>query len=84
MYKRQVPASDLEEATLSLAKRLAEGPPIAYRYMKENLNRAAMGADIMECLDLEATHHVHTGLSEDHKGAAKAFVEKQKPVFTGQ
>ena len=77
-------ASDLEQATLSLAKRLAEGPPIAYRYMKENLNRAAMGADVMECLDLEATHHVHTGLSEDHKGAAKAFVEKQQPVFTGQ
>lgn len=79
-----VPAANLEAATLALAKRLASGPPIAYRYMKENFNRAAMGADVIECLDLEATHHVHTGLSQDHKNAAKAFVEKSKPVFTGE
>lgn len=79
-----VPAAELEVATLALAKRLAAGPPIAYRYMKENFNRAAMGGDVMECLDLEATHHVHTGLSQDHKNAAKAFVEKQQPVFNGE
>ena len=30
-----------------------------------------------DCLDLEATHHVHTGLTEDHREAAKAFVEKR-------
>jgi len=79
-----VPAAELQDATLALAKRLASGPPIAYRYMKENFNRAAMGADVIECLDLEATHHVHTGLSQDHKNAAKAFVEKSKPVFVGE
>jgi len=79
-----VPVGELEAATLALAKRLASGPPIAYRYMKENFNRAAMGGDVIDCLDLEATHHVHTGLSQDHKNAAKAFVEKSKPVFTGE
>jgi len=79
-----VPAAELEEATLALARRLASGPPAAYRYMKENFNRAAMGADVIECLDLEATHHVHTGLTEDHRGAAKAFVEKRDPVFNGR
>ena len=52
--------------------------------MKENFNRAAMGGDVMECLDLEATHHVHTGLTEDHREAAKAFVEKREPVFNGR
>ncbi len=79
-----VPAEELESATLALARRLAGGPPVAYRYMKENINRAAMGAEVLECLDLEATHHVHTGLTEDHKGAARAFVEKRSPVFTGR
>ncbi len=79
-----VPADTLEHATLELAQRLASGPPIAYRYMKENFNRVAQGADAIECLDLEATHHVHSGLSEDHKNAAKAFVEKTTPVFTGR
>ena len=79
-----VPAEELEEATLALAKRLASGPPAAYRYMKENFNRAAMGGDVLECLDLEATHHVHTGLTEDHREAAKALVEKRAPVFNGR
>jgi 2-(1,2-epoxy-1,2-dihydrophenyl)acetyl-CoA isomerase len=51
--------------------------------MKENLNRA-MAGDWDDCLDLEATHHVHTGRTADHKEAAKAFVEKREPVFTGR
>lgn len=78
------PAQTLEEETMALARRLADGPPIAYRYMKENFNRATMGADVIECLDLEATHHVHAGLSEDHHAAAQAFVEKKAPVFNGR
>lgn len=79
-----VPMAELEAATMTLARRLASGPPVAYRYMKENFNRAAMGADVTECLDLEATHHVHAGLTEDHREAAKAFVEKREPVFKGR
>ena len=79
-----VPADQLEAETQALARRLASGPPVAYRYMKENFNRAAMGADVIECLDLEATHHVHAGLTEDHRNAARAFVEKKQPVFAGR
>ena len=78
------PAYQLEQQTIALARRLAAGPPVAYRYMKENLNRAAMGSDVIECLDLEATHHVHAGLTEDHRNAAQAFVEKREPVFNGR
>lgn len=78
-----VPAAQLEAKTMELAKRLASGPTVAYRYMKENLNRA-LGGDIDDCLDLEATHHIHTGLTQDHKEAAKAFVEKREPVFKGR
>ncbi len=79
-----VPAAALEEETRKLALRLASGPTIAYRYMKENINRAAAGADAFDCMDLEATHHVHTGLTEDHREAARAFVEKRPPVFKGR
>jgi len=78
-----VPEAALEEKTLELALRLASGPSVAYRYMKENLNRA-VGGEMGECLDLEATHHVHTGLTEDHKSAVKAFVEKRTPEFKGR
>jgi 2-(1,2-epoxy-1,2-dihydrophenyl)acetyl-CoA isomerase len=78
------PAAELEQQTMALAQRLAAGPPVAYRYMKENLNRAATGADAIECMDLEVTHHVHAGLTEDHREAAQAFVEKREPKFNGR
>jgi 2-(1,2-epoxy-1,2-dihydrophenyl)acetyl-CoA isomerase len=72
----------LPEEAASIAGRLATGPTIAYRYMKENLNRAINGG-VDECLDLEATHHVHCTYTADHREAARAFVEKRKPVFAG-
>jgi 2-(1,2-epoxy-1,2-dihydrophenyl)acetyl-CoA isomerase len=78
------PAAELEERTMALARRLASGPPVAYRYMKENLNRAALGGDVIECMDLEVTHHTHAGLTEDHRNAAQAFVDKREPVFKGR
>lgn len=74
---------DLAAKTREIAARLAAGPTVAYRYMKENLNRA-MAGDVDDCLDLEATHHVHCGQTQDHREATKAFVEKREPVFTGR
>jgi 2-(1,2-epoxy-1,2-dihydrophenyl)acetyl-CoA isomerase len=77
------PVADFEAEVMARARRLAEGPSIAYRYMKENLNRAVAG-ELGECMDLEATHHVHTGLTEDHREAAQAFVDKREPRFHGR
>jgi 2-(1,2-epoxy-1,2-dihydrophenyl)acetyl-CoA isomerase len=77
------PRADFEREVMARARRLAEGPSIAYRYMKENLNRAVTGG-LGDCMDLEATHHVHTGLTEDHREAARAFVEKREPRFHGR
>lgn len=79
-----VPDDALEKETLALAQRLAHGPSVAHRYIKENINRALEGAGLGECLDLEATHHVHASYTQDHKNAVKAFVEKRKPVFEGR
>src|SRR2546430_108560 len=77
------PADRLEEEVMARARRLAAGPRIAHRYMKENLNRAELG-ELGQCLDMEAAHHIHTGLTEDHREAAAAFVEKREPVFGGR
>ena len=75
---------ELASKTSEIAKRLATGPTVAYRYMKENFARAISSGDVDDCLDLEATHHVHCGQTEDHRNATKAFVEKKEPVFNGR
>jgi 2-(1,2-epoxy-1,2-dihydrophenyl)acetyl-CoA isomerase len=77
------PADAFEQEVMSRARRLAAGPSIAYRYMKENLNRAVTG-DLGDCMDLEVTHHVHTALTEDHQEASRAFVGKREPRFHGR
>ncbi|KRB86742.1 enoyl-CoA hydratase [Sphingomonas sp. Root710] len=68
--------------TMEIAHRLANGPSVSYRYMKENLNRAISG-EADDCLDIEATHHVHCMATADHREATSAFVEKRKPIFVG-
>jgi 2-(1,2-epoxy-1,2-dihydrophenyl)acetyl-CoA isomerase len=84
LINQVVPDDALEKETLALAHRLAHGPAVAYRYIKENINRALEGATMGECLDLEATHHVHASFTQDHRNATKAFVEKRSPVFEGR
>ena len=75
---------ELAAKTGEIANRLATGPTVAYRYMKENFARAISSGDVDDCLDLEATHHVHCGQTEDHRNATKAFVEKKEPVSNGR
>jgi 2-(1,2-epoxy-1,2-dihydrophenyl)acetyl-CoA isomerase len=77
------PADTFADDVTALARRLAAGPRVAYRYMKENLNRAVHG-ELGECLDMEAAHHLRTGQTNDHKEAARAFVEKRPPTFSGR
>jgi 2-(1,2-epoxy-1,2-dihydrophenyl)acetyl-CoA isomerase len=83
LANRVVPDARLEEETMALAARIAAGPRIALRYMKRNLN-AAEGGALKDLLDLEAWHHTRCGMTEDHREATKAFVEKRQPVFRGQ
>ena len=77
-----VAADEFDAAWRDVAARLAAGPPIAFRYMKENINRSVTG-ELDTTLELESTHHRHTATTEDHKEASKAFVEKREPVFKG-
>jgi 2-(1,2-epoxy-1,2-dihydrophenyl)acetyl-CoA isomerase len=83
LVNRVVPDARLEEETMALASRLARGPRVAFRYMKRNMN-AAESASLKDMLDLEAWHHTRTGMTEDHREAARAFVEKREPRFKGR
>jgi len=83
IVNRVVPDARLEEEALALAGRLARGPRVAYGYMKRNFNAAESGT-LNDSLDLEAWHHTRCGMTEDHREAARAFVEKREPVFKGR
>jgi len=82
LVTRAVADGVLTDETMALARRIAAGPLVAYGYMKRNL-LAAESASLQDVLDLEAFHQARTSLTEDHKEAARAFVEKRKPVFRG-
>lgn len=83
LVNRVVPDADLEKETRALAARLATGPRVAYRYMKRNMN-AAESETLAELLDLEAWHHTRCGATDDHREAARAFVDKREPRFNGR
>jgi len=83
MVNKVVPDDQLEAETMALAEKMANGPGIALGYMKRNMNAAETGS-LRDCLDLEAWHHTRTGMTEDHREATKAFVDKRAPVFKGR
>jgi 2-(1,2-epoxy-1,2-dihydrophenyl)acetyl-CoA isomerase len=83
LVNRVVPDAQLEAETMALAGRLAAGPRVALRYMKRNMNAAESGT-LKDVLDLEAWHHTRCGMTEDHREAARAFVDKRQPVFRGR
>src|SRR6201994_4711979 len=82
MVTKVVPDGEIDAAARDLAMSLAQGPSIAYGYIKRNINNAET-MSLEACFDGEAIHHSRAGETADHKEAAKAFVEKRKPAFQG-
>lgn len=83
IVNRAVPAAELAQEAAKLARKLADLPTVAIGYMKKNLAMAEHGS-LSQVMDLEAIHMVRTMMTEDHKAASLAFVEKRPPVFQGR
>jgi enoyl-CoA hydratase/carnithine racemase len=82
LVNRVVPDDKLQDEAFAMAKTMAEGPAIALRSMKNNLDEA-MAFDFNTALDHEADRLVRAAATADHKEAVQAFIEKRKPVFKG-
>lgn len=83
LVNRVVPDDRLQADAFALAKSLAEGPRLALRYMKDNLDEALL-FDFETARDHEAERLIRLTTTADHKEAVQAFIDKRKPQFTGR
>jgi enoyl-CoA hydratase/carnithine racemase len=83
LVNRVVADDALQDEAFALARSLAEGPTLALRYMKDNLDEA-LSFDFATARDQEAERLVRLSATADHREAVQAFIEKRKPVFRGK
>jgi enoyl-CoA hydratase/carnithine racemase len=69
-------------AAIEVARGLAEHPPLAIALLKAALTDGATTMDA--ALRTEIDYQPVLRQSRDHQAACRAFVDKSKPVFTGQ
>ncbi|HUF74794.1 MAG TPA: enoyl-CoA hydratase [Longimicrobiales bacterium] len=80
LVSKVLPDDELMAHVRSVAEDVVSAAPIAVRQMKANLNDG-LRLSFTEVLDREAARHIAATRTEDHKEAARAFLEKRKPAF---
>jgi len=83
LVNRVVPAAALMDEAMALARRLADGSPLATALAKRALAFSAE-SDLEAALSHEATLQGIAGRSADHAEGVAAFREKRPPRFTGE
>lgn len=78
-----VPASQLVAEAMALARKIANGPPLAVKAAKEVLFGSQRKA-LEEALEKEVHYQMQCFLSEDCREGVRAFFEKRKPNFGGK
>jgi 2-(1,2-epoxy-1,2-dihydrophenyl)acetyl-CoA isomerase len=82
LVNRVAEDTDLRNATLEIARRIADMPPVAVAAIKRNLFSAETDSFAVTC-DHEAYNQARCSQTDDHAEAVAAFKEKRKPIFKG-
>jgi len=77
-----VAPEELGAHVAGLADRLAAGPTRAYAALKEAFWQSA-AADLDSVLQLEGELQARLALTDDHRAAVAAFLDKRRPDFIG-
>ncbi|MDA3626351.1 enoyl-CoA hydratase [Saccharopolyspora sp. WRP15-2] len=83
LVSRVFDADRLLPEVFGIAGKIATAAPLAVSRIKQNLVDSEF-ADFGRSLDLEARRHTECVESDDGREAARAFVEKRVPQFTGR
>lgn len=83
LVNRVVAADRLEEETLKLAQRLADGPPLALARLKR-LMRQSVDRNLREQLDAEAEGFSACAATADFAEGVQAFFDKREARFGGR
>ena len=78
-----VPAEELEKETMSLARKIANGPPIAIRLAKLLLYQG-LGMDLETAQHFAAACQLVVGGSEDAREGTRALLERRQAIFKGK
>ena len=80
---RVVPEDDLESATMEMARKIGDGPPIALRLAKLMLYKG-LDFDLETAMKMAAAAETITLRSKDHEEGIAAFRASRKPVYEGR
>ncbi len=83
IVNRVVPSDRLMEETLKLADKIGSRPPQAVRMMKRAVYQG-VASTLRSHLDYISSQLALLSETEDHVEAAKAFLEKRRPIFKGR
>lgn len=83
LVNRVVPRKEVAAAAEEMARRIANGGPIALRYAKEAVHRG-LEMTLEQGLRYETDLTVILQTTEDRAEGVRAFLEKRQPVFKGR
>jgi enoyl-CoA hydratase len=83
LINHAVPADELDAAVYGMAERLADGALNAIKWTKASVN-AGLKQVANAALDTAFNFEAMSQMTDDHRIATEAFLNKEKPKFTGK
>lgn len=82
LINKAVPREELDAVSYGMAERLAKGATVAINFTKQAIN-LPLRRQLEGMIDASVFFEAVSAMSDDHREAVMAFLEKRPPSFTG-